>query len=62
MGNSGKQASDIEAHDNYLMGDAQIPGGKFILGSTIAQGFVFDNERLAHEVEIAPFAVSKDRR
>jgi iron(II)-dependent oxidoreductase len=39
--------------------DAQIPGGRFILGSAPEQRFVFDNERLAHEVEIAPFAISK---
>jgi len=42
-----------------LTRDAQIPGGKFILGSTPATGFAFDNERLAHEVDIAPFAISK---
>ena len=27
----------------------------FILGSTSEQRFVFDNEQLAHEVEIRPF-------
>ena len=59
IGNSEKHASDIEANDNYLLGDAEIPGGKFTLGSSTAQGFVFDNERLAHEVEIGPFAISK---
>lgn len=42
-----------------LTRDAQIPGGKFILGSTNEEGFVFDNERVAHDVEIAPFAISK---
>jgi iron(II)-dependent oxidoreductase len=42
-----------------LTGDAEIPGGKFILGSAHEQGFVFDNEQLAHKVEIAPFAISK---
>ena len=39
--------------------DAQIPGGKFILGSTHEERFVFDNEQSAHEVEVAPFAISK---
>jgi len=39
--------------------DAEIPGGKFILGSDLRPGFTFDNERLAHEVEIAAFAISK---
>ena len=42
-----------------LSDDAEIPGGKFTLGSASEQGFVFDNEQLAHEVEIAPFAISK---
>ena len=45
--------------DNYLTGDAEIPGGNFIAGGAPEQGFVFDNEQLAHEVEIAPFAISK---
>ena len=44
---------------NYATGDAQIPGGRFILGSGPDEGFVFDNEQWAHEVEIAPFAISK---
>ena len=43
----------------WLTGDAEIPGGRFILGSDREQGFTFDNEQLAHEVEIAPFAISK---
>ena len=45
--------------DNVLSGDAEISGCKFILGSAPKQGFVFDNEQWAHEVEIAPFAISK---
>ena len=59
IGNPGRQSSDIKAVNNYLTGDAEIPGGKFTLGSAPAHGFVFDNEKLAHEVEIAPFAISK---
>src|SRR6266545_4261253 len=42
-----------------LSDDAEIPGGNFTLGSIGEQGFVFDNEQLAHEVEIARFAISK---
>jgi iron(II)-dependent oxidoreductase len=45
--------------ENDLTRDAEISGGKFILGSDPKQGFVFDNEQLAYEVEIAPFAISK---
>jgi len=44
---------------DWLTGDAEIPGGKFTLGSVAERGFVFDNEQLAHEVEIAPFSISK---
>jgi gamma-glutamyl hercynylcysteine S-oxide synthase len=45
--------------DNILRGDAEIPGGKFTLGTASKQGFVFDNEQLAHHVEIGPFTISK---
>jgi len=44
---------------NCATGDAQISGGRFMLGSSPNEGFVFDNEQWAHEVEIAPFAISK---
>ena len=44
-------------HD--LTSDAEIPGGKFILGSDLEQGFTFDNERLPHEVEVAAFVISR---
>jgi iron(II)-dependent oxidoreductase len=44
---------------NELTRDAEIPGGKFILGSTYEERFIFDNEQSAHDVEIAPFAISK---
>jgi iron(II)-dependent oxidoreductase len=55
------------AEDNEALGqtsddltrNAQIPGGKFILGSTHEERFIFDNEQLAHDVEIFPFAISK---
>ncbi|MGI9067962.1 MAG: selenoneine synthase SenA [Pyrinomonadaceae bacterium] len=56
---AGKQPNDFEVVNNYLTGDAEIPGGKFTMGSAPEQGFVFDNEQLAHELEIAPFAISK---
>ena len=40
-------------------GDAAVPGGRWRLGSTPADGFVFDNEKWAHAVEIAPFRIAK---
>src|SRR5260370_8924630 len=41
------------------LGDALIPGGRFVLGSTPAGHFVFDNEMDAHDVELEPFSISR---
>jgi iron(II)-dependent oxidoreductase len=54
-----KQDAPLPQTNNDLTSDAEIPGDKFILGSDREQGFTFDNERLAHEIEIASFAISK---
>src|SRR5262249_6056434 len=40
-------------------GDVEVPGGRWRLGSTAAEGFIFDNEKWAHEVDIAPFRIAK---
>jgi gamma-glutamyl hercynylcysteine S-oxide synthase len=40
-------------------GDADIPGGMWRLGSTSHDGFIFDNEKWAHEVTLAPFRIAK---
>ncbi len=40
-------------------GDARVPGGAFLLGSDREEDFVFDNEKWAHPVEIAPFAIAR---
>jgi gamma-glutamyl hercynylcysteine S-oxide synthase len=40
-------------------GDVAVPGGRWRLGSTAADGFVFDNEKWAHDVELAPFRIAK---
>jgi iron(II)-dependent oxidoreductase len=42
-----------------LPGDAEVPGGRWRLGSTPADGFVFDNEKWAHEVDLAPFRIAR---
>jgi len=44
---------------DWRTGDAEIPGGRFTLGSATEERFVFDNEQQAHEIEIAPFVISK---
>jgi iron(II)-dependent oxidoreductase len=40
-------------------GDAEIPGGWYRMGATGEEPFVFDNEKWAHVVEIAPFTIAK---
>ena len=44
-----------------LPGDVEVPGGTIVLGAEPGRrsGFVFDNERRPHEVEIAPFAIAR---
>ena len=42
-----------------LAGDAEVPGGEFMLGATRDFPFVFDNEKWAHPFEVAPFAISR---
>jgi iron(II)-dependent oxidoreductase len=40
-------------------GDAAYPGGRFRLGAEPGDGFVFDNEKWAHEIEVAPFRMAR---
>jgi ergothioneine biosynthesis protein EgtB len=42
-----------------LVGDARVPGGSFLLGSDPGEPFVFDNEKWAHPVEVAPFRIAR---
>ena len=42
-----------------LAGDASVPGGTWRLGSSQMEGFVFDNEKWAHEVTLAPFKIAR---
>lgn len=42
-----------------LSGDADIPGGKFLLGANPDIEFCFDNEKWAHEVDVQRFSISK---
>lgn len=42
-----------------LPGDADIPGGSLMLGAKQDDGFVFDNEKWAHPVEIEPFSIAR---
>jgi len=42
-----------------LPGDVEVPGGAFSLGATPDTPFVFDNEKWAHEVQVAPFRIAR---
>ncbi len=49
----------VEFISDSSVEDLEIKGGKFILGATPSDGFVFDNEKWAHDVEIAPFRIAR---
>ena len=40
-------------------GDVEVAGGEFQLGSRNDGGFVFDNEKWAHPVQLRPFAIAR---
>lgn len=40
-------------------GDAEVPGGVFLLGAPRDAPFAFDNEKWAHPVELEPFAIAR---
>ena len=40
-------------------GDVELPGGEFRLGAEPGIGFVFDNEKWAHPVHLAPFRIAR---
>jgi iron(II)-dependent oxidoreductase len=40
-------------------GDVEVPGGTYTIGAVEGDGFVFDIEKWAHEVELAPFAIAR---
>ena len=45
--------------NSLAAGDAEVPGGTFLLGAAKDEPFVFDNEKWAHPVEIKPFAIGR---
>ena len=42
--------------------DIEIPAGTISLGARPGSGFVFDNEKWAHEVRLPAFAIARQRR
>ena len=55
---SGVEATET-VETGSLRGDAEIPGGRFLLGALRGNSFVFDNEKWAHPVEVRPFAIAR---
>lgn len=56
----GPALSPAESAITAPRGDAELPGGDFLLGALRdTPGFVFDNEQWAHRVRVAPFAIAR---
>jgi len=52
-------AEPVDAGGGDLPGDVALPGGTFLVGATPDEPFVFDNEKWAHPVELAPFRIAR---
>ena len=53
------QDKSHESNSKIVYEDISIPGGVFTLGAERKDEFIFDNEKWQHEVELAPFKISK---
>jgi iron(II)-dependent oxidoreductase len=52
--------SPAHAHDaGPLPGDVEVPGGSHLLGALRGDRFAYDNEKWAHPVDVAPFAIAR---
>lgn len=58
-GAAGGPASVGDEGGGPLLGDARVPGGRFLLGATRDEPFVFDNEKWAHPIEVRPFTIAR---
>jgi iron(II)-dependent oxidoreductase len=56
-GLSGTAIGDVDA--GPLPGDVEVPGGVHLLGALRADRFVYDNEKWAHPVRVAPFSMAR---
>jgi len=53
------QSNPVKEVMDDPLGDVEIPGGLFLLGSIPGKRFAFDNEMAAHEVQVQPFKISR---
>jgi len=54
-----QENKSYQAENNLVNEDIEIPGGAFMLGAERESDFVFDNEKWAHKVFLAPFKIAK---
>ncbi|MBI4191709.1 MAG: ergothioneine biosynthesis protein EgtB [Betaproteobacteria bacterium] len=54
-----RSATPAAASGGAWPGDVTVAGGEFLLGAQIGGRFVFDNEKWAHRVELAPFSIAR---
>ncbi len=52
------QSGTIQVDSAFKPHDVELPASRFHLGAPREEPFVFDNEKWAHEVEIAPFRIA----
>ena len=51
--------TDAPPVDITAGGDVSIPGGEYTIGSTAAEGFIFDNEKWAHAINVPAFRIAR---
>lgn len=51
--------ASLPASGDRIEGDAHVPEGSYIVGARPGDGFVFDNEKWAHEVHVHAFSIAK---
>lgn len=51
--------ANVAADAGAWPGDVEIAGDEFMLGAVPSAGFVFDNEKWAHAIEVRPFCMAR---
>lgn len=49
----------VETRRGDATGDVKVDGGRFLLGGLMGDPFVYDNEKWAHPVHVAPFTIAR---
>ena len=58
LGRFDPAAASPPVDPDYRPHDVAVPGGTFLLGASPDEPFVFDNEKWAHPIEVAPFKIA----